>query len=943
MPTIEQLNTALAGRYEIERTAGEGGMATVYLARDVRHNRKVALKVLKPELGVVLGPERFLTEIEVTANLHHPNLLPLFDSGEAGGILFYVMPYVEGETLRARLERERQFPVDEAVRIAAAVASALDYAHRHNVIHRDLKPENILLHEGQPLVMDFGIALAVSNAGGARVTQTGLSLGTPRYMSPEQATGDRQLDARTDIYSLAAICYEMLSGDPPHTGSTVQAVIAKVLTDHPHGIRSSRPAIPEHVEAAVMRGLAKLPADRFATAAQFTDALTGVRPVTMPAIAQSTGMRASARSDAMFTRPRAREMAAWVLALGALAAAALPFFRAAPVPPVPAQFSIELPESVTVFNGSGTKLALSRDGTQMVVVASKPGQATALYMRRLGDPVMTRVRGTDSARSPSFSPDGEWLLYSGAGMTLKKVPVVGGTPQVIADSAAFGIWGDRDRVVYVRETGARGRGPPGGRGARGGGGGRGGGGRGQGRGRGDGVWLTSSDGGEPRQLTHNDTTSGLRVGYTQPEVLPGGEYALVTYRERGTQSAADSGRLAVISLADGVISDLGLLGSNAHYVASGHIVFGRSGGEVYVAPFSLRQRAVTGPASLLLQDVWQGSGGAMGFAVAQNGTLAYHGSRARIGQLPQALFAVDMQGAEQQLTRELALYGQPRVSPDGKRVVLTMDPRIEGFANKGDLWIFEIATGTLTRLTSDASSTGPEWSRDGARIVYLNEPTQDSAFIRARPWDMSSGDVVLARGVTRGDSALKGISVGPARGLSALRRGSSAPGVNTNIWLAPTDSLPAMRSFITKQSRERGQRVSPDGRTLAYVSTESGRAEVYVTQIPGPGPHVKASEGGGEEPIWSPNGLLLYYRSQTRMMVASIAQRPALALTRRDSLFADVYADDFWHGAYDIFPDGRRFVMIRAIGRIAEAPTSVFVIVNWQKMLGRETRGAEGR
>src|SRR5437868_4079424 len=236
MDVILHLNNTLAGRYAIEREIGAGGMATVYLARDLRHQRNVALKVLNPELGAVLGVERFLSEIKVTANLQHPNLLPLFDSGEAEGLLFYVMPYVQGESLRARLEREKQLPVDEAIRISTAVASALDYAHRHGVIHRDLKPENILMHEGQPLIADFGIALAVSNAGGSRITQTGLSLGTPQYMSPEQATGDRAVDGRSDIYSLGAVLYEMLVGEPPHTGATSQAIIARVLTDKPRHV-----------------------------------------------------------------------------------------------------------------------------------------------------------------------------------------------------------------------------------------------------------------------------------------------------------------------------------------------------------------------------------------------------------------------------------------------------------------------------------------------------------------------------------------------------------------------------------------------------------------------------------------------------------------------------------------------------------------------------------
>ena len=250
-------------------------MATVYLARDIKHHRNVALKLLDPELGAVIGAERFLAEIEVTANLHHPNLLPLFDSGEADGLLYYVMPYVEGESLRAKLTREKQLPVDEAVQIAAAIASALDYAHRHGVIHRDLKPENILLHEEQPLVADFGIALAISKASDQRITQTGISLGTPQYMSPEQATGDRTVDGRSDIYSLGVITYEMLTGEPPHTGRTTQATIAKVVMDRPRSMRLSRDTVPPHVEAAVNRALAKLPADRFHTAREFGAALQG--------------------------------------------------------------------------------------------------------------------------------------------------------------------------------------------------------------------------------------------------------------------------------------------------------------------------------------------------------------------------------------------------------------------------------------------------------------------------------------------------------------------------------------------------------------------------------------------------------------------------------------------------------------------------------------------
>src|SRR5215210_8086898 len=268
------LQVALADRYRVERELGQGGMATVYLAQDRKHDRKVAIKVLRPELAAVIGAERFLREIKTIATLQHPHILGLIDSGEVNGTAYYVMPFVEGESLRDRLQREKQLPIADAVRLATEVASALDYAHRHNVIHRDIKPENVLLHDGSALVADFGIALAVSSAGGgARMTETGMSLGTPHYMSPEQAMGDRDITARADVYALGCVTYEMLIGDPPFTGSTAQAIVAKVMTAEPVGLIEQRRSVPPPVEDAVLTALQKLPADRFATAAEFAAAL----------------------------------------------------------------------------------------------------------------------------------------------------------------------------------------------------------------------------------------------------------------------------------------------------------------------------------------------------------------------------------------------------------------------------------------------------------------------------------------------------------------------------------------------------------------------------------------------------------------------------------------------------------------------------------------------
>jgi serine/threonine-protein kinase len=270
---LDRLKTVLADRYAIDREVGSGGMATVYLAEDLKHHRQVAVKVLRPELAVALGSERFLREIEVTAGLSHPHILPLHDSGDADGFVFYAMPYVAGESLRQRLNRETQFSIDDALRITEQVAAALDFAHRRNVIHRDIKPENILLHEGEAMVADFGIALAVAAAGGERLTETGLSIGTPEYMSPEQVAGERKVDARSDVYSLACVLYEMLAGQPPFTAATAQAVMARHLTDPVPAITTVRPGVSQPVATAITEALGKVPADRFASARAFAEAL----------------------------------------------------------------------------------------------------------------------------------------------------------------------------------------------------------------------------------------------------------------------------------------------------------------------------------------------------------------------------------------------------------------------------------------------------------------------------------------------------------------------------------------------------------------------------------------------------------------------------------------------------------------------------------------------
>jgi serine/threonine-protein kinase len=287
---LEQLKRAVADRYRVDDEIGRGGMATVYRAHDLKHDRSVALKVLRPELAASLGTERFLREITLTARLDHPHILALLDSGEAGGLLYYVMPFVEGESLRARLEREKQLPLDDTLRIAREVADALSYAHQHGIVHRDIKPENILLARGHARVADFGIARAVRAAGGQTLTETGLAIGTPAYMSPEQAGGEREIDARTDVYSLGAVVYEMLAGQPPYTGATAGAIMARKAMEPVPSLKVVRETVPQAVEQAVTRALARAPADRFGSAQQFAEALVRA-PEAAPGPAARSGGR----------------------------------------------------------------------------------------------------------------------------------------------------------------------------------------------------------------------------------------------------------------------------------------------------------------------------------------------------------------------------------------------------------------------------------------------------------------------------------------------------------------------------------------------------------------------------------------------------------------------------------------------------------------------------
>jgi serine/threonine-protein kinase len=860
--TIDQLNARLAGRYVVDRLIGEGGMATVFLARDVRHNRKVALKVLKPDLGAIVGVDRFLAEIQVTANLQHPNLLPLFDSGAAEGLLFYVMPYIEGESLRARLDREKQLPVEEAVKISTAIAGALDYAHRQGVIHRDLKPENILLHDGNPLVADFGIALAVSNAGGSRITQTGLSLGTPQYMSPEQATGDRALDARSDIYSLGALTYEMLTGEPPHIGSTSQAVMARVLTERPRSIRASRASVPQHVEAAVDRALEKLPADRWTSAKEFGEALSGAKALAL------TGARTPVAAAAAYTGvvkqlPHVPDVpplvsrrglgigaAGIVLATlaGGIGAIAM---RRPPVEPQ-SRFVIELPDSLP-FNRNTRfrQVALARDAGRAAFIFG-PNYPGPVYTRRPGELQFDAIPGTESARSMVLSPRGDYVLFwptSGTavevGDQLMKIAVEGGAPVKIADSAnviSQASWGEGDQVLFRRDKS---------------------------------LYLVSANGGPDRLVARPDSARDQgALGW--PEMLPGAKAALITILH-GNDETLDSLYVGAVSIADGKVVDLGVRGLTPQY-AAGHVLYVRQDGQLFARPFDSNKLKFTGEPIAIAKDLSvrrpasPRDGGVTDLAVSETGTILFTDGGAALGgggggrSIVLRKAEIPQQGIFLQQPR--LMYLDLRASPDGARLALT----IQDSSNvaRRNVYLLTFATGQLRQFTYDGRSSQPVWSPDGKRVVYkvTNPGTNPAIRLYARAWDESDS----ATAIPGADGAEAVEFPGPEGKYIAYVRGDSSAiinqATNSDLYIAPVDSPTMARPFAATGLRERMPRFSPDGKWLAYTGHDLsqpsavGPGLLYVRQVPGLGGAVtQVSLQGGNSPLWSRDGKTLFYFS----------------------------------------------------------------------------------
>jgi len=892
MPSpTERLSTAVADRYRIERHLGEGGMATVYLAHDLKHDRRVALKVLRPELAAVIGAERFLAEIRTTANLQHPNILPLFDSGDADGQLFYVMPYVEGESLRDRITREKQLPVDEVVRLGAEVAGALDYAHRQGVVHRDIKPENILLLDGRALVADFGIALALSVGGGNRMTETGMSVGTPAYMSPEQAMGGHDVTGRSDVYALGATLYEALVGEPPFTGPTAQAIIARLVTEDPRPLVVQRKTIPAHVEGAVLTALQRLPADRFATAAELAEALEGRGRVRLPGrgvvAAGTPGGRAVIRIS------RRSALVAGIALTVAAAAGVWGWVRPRPRLPTTRQVVLLGPTDFPGIVSRGS--AIAPDGSAIVYADTAGGGRLFIKERDQLDGRLLVTMKTKSPPGPSFSPDGRWIAFTDG--KLEKVARTGGAPVTLSDSAAFQgdvAWLGDGSIVFAGGDG--------------------------------GVLMeVGPDGGAAKRVFA--VASSEQIVSAAP--VPGADAVLVGI-------AGSTPREVAVDLRSGTAHPVARGGMGAWIVPGGDIVYSQGGGALLAAAWDRRRLSVRGsPVSVL--DGVRTLYGLVDATMGPDGTLLYVQGRTA-GAFRFRLVSVSDSGSAAPLESRgvvLPTDGGIDLSPDGTRLALS---ETDSADNRVDIYVVHLPDGPFTRLTFQGThNVRPSWSADGRTILYASDAGGKMEIWRRR----ADGSGRPVRVVAAARPVWEGIASPDGKWIVYRTDNGSAGKGDILAVRTRGDTTPV--PLVATEAQETSPALSPDGKWLAYATDASGRFEVFVRPFPDVHDGIwQVSTDGGAEPQWSRDGKELFYRDASGWMVkADVSTKPTFSVESRTRLFdAGAYMSTDYGHYYAVEPGGKRFLLLRSAAFESVGSRDRMVLVrNWLPELRAKLKG----
>jgi serine/threonine-protein kinase len=909
---------ARLGGYEITAPIGEGGMGQVFQAHDTRLNRHVALKILPDAFAS--DPDRlarFTREAQTLASLNHPNIAHIHGLEESGDVRAIVMELVEGEDLSLRIARGA-VPVDEALPIAKQLAEALEAAHEHGIIHRDLKPANVKVRsDGMVKVLDFGLAKAVHPVAAPSaavvnaptvtspaVTGRGTILGTAAYMAPEQARGI-DVDRRADLWALGVIVWEMLTGRRLFGGATVSDTLASVLTTEPNW-----DALPPHTPASIRRLLRRcLEKDRRRRLADAADARLEIDDAISGAQADLAVAAAA---------PPQRAWLAWASALSCVGVTVATVAWATRSAPSPRQTTRSILSVSATDRPAGanpleqrtgsrwptrTALALSSDGRTLVFPAIW-GAEPQLYARKMNQLNATPIPGTSGGINPFLSPDGQWVGFWAAGK-LRKVPLAGGPPVPICDAASiFGAsWGSDDTIVFATA-------------------------------RNGGLWRVSAAGGVAEALTNPEPGE---YSHRLPHVLPGARAVVYTV-SKGAQRWDDT-QIVVRSLATGRQTVLVEGGADGRYVATGHLVYMRLG-TLMAAAFDPVRLVLTGAGIGLVDGVMQSANRNLSdmdntlagqFTVAETGALVYLTG----GALPGAdrvLAWVNRQGISEALPAPPRAYSKPRLSPDGKYISVSTQSDVH------DVWRYDIARGALNPITVDGQSGYSLFAPDGKRVVFRSGVGggEDNLY-----WKAADGSGTAERLATSPRSQTPSSWSPDGTTLAYVEEGPSTGFFQFDILgLSITDR--EARPIVHTSANEMSPEFSPDGRWLAYVSSESGRNEVYVQPFPGPGERLLISNNSGVQPAWSADGRELFYVQQVpgkplaTLMSVSIRTAPQFLPGVPQPIFESPHLLIAWGRSYDVSADGRRFLIAQTTGPPANlAPAQMILVDNWLDELKR--------